>query len=203
MDWSFSKSNGSNLSFDDSWKRLSFPTFNNKNNNNNIKDVENIPIGWIGQYDASQVPRAGDEACKRACYLMMETAGFKPQRGMVNGYYIARENSEVISVLPDSNKGLEYLNRQLIAGTPVIVGVARDKNGYRTRNQNGDGTTDHFIIIYGVHKGAYRFLDPGTQNQSTGSSQNNLLKLQPNGIYAGNRAGQRYNLMMSWIGKNY
>ena len=126
MDWSFSRPNGSNLSFDSSWKRLSFPTFNTQSSKN-IKDVNNIAVGWISQYDASQVERAGGEACKRACYLMMETAGFKPQRGMVNGYYIARENNEVISILSDSNKGIEYLNKQLISGTPVIVGVARDK----------------------------------------------------------------------------
>lgn len=167
--------------------------------NNNSKDIN---IDWISQLNP-RVPDAGWEACKRACYLMMEEAGFKPQRGMVNGYYIIRENGNSINILPDFQKGIDYLNNQLSSGKPVIVGVARDLPKYRIKNTNGDKTTDHFIIVYGVHNGAYKFLDPGTAHKINGSSQNNLITLQPNNIYAGNRVDQNYNLMISWIGKNY
>jgi hypothetical protein len=60
-------------------------------------------------------------------------------------------------------------------------------------------TTNHFIIVYG----AYKLIDPGTKIAALGKSKNNLLKLQPNGLYAGNRSAQNYNLMMGWVGKNY
>ena len=161
-----------------------------------------IKIDWFSQYLAP-TSDPGIFACKRACYLMAENSGYSPIHGNANGIFIGKEyNGKDIVPLPKLSQGIKYLNNQLKLGNPVIVGVARDLDPYRKKNLNNDTTTDHFIVIYGVHKGSYKFFDPGTRQKSFGTSRNNLLNLQSTGLYAGNRSGQKYNLTLSWIGRN-
>ncbi|MCP3163506.1 LysM peptidoglycan-binding domain-containing protein [Myxococcus qinghaiensis] len=130
---------------------------------------------WISQYDASQVERAGDKACFRAATAMARQAGANvtdvSQRIQVatgegpNGITVNRQAAE---------RGRNYIDQQLAAGKPVVVGV----NHRSDRNVgNADGITDHFVVITGrgvdqQGRTYYTFNDPATRNQSRGADTN-------------------------------
>jgi|SRR5215217_393330 len=130
---------------------------------------------WISQYDASQVERAGDKACFRAATAMARQAGATvtdpSQRIQVatgegpNGITVNRQAAE---------RGRNYIDQQLAAGKPVVVGV----NHRSDRNVgNADGITDHFVVITGrgvdqQGRTYYTFNDPATRNQSRGADTN-------------------------------
>ncbi|RKH42718.1 LysM peptidoglycan-binding domain-containing protein [Corallococcus sicarius] len=69
-------------------------------------------------------------------------------------------------------EGRNYIDQQLNAGKPVVVGVSHKDASY-----NADGLTDHFVTITGRgvdDKGRtyYTFHDPGTTNASKGKDTN-------------------------------
>ncbi|RKH11879.1 LysM peptidoglycan-binding domain-containing protein [Corallococcus sp. CA053C] len=69
-------------------------------------------------------------------------------------------------------EGRKYIDQQLDAGKPVVVGVSHKDATY-----NADGLTDHFVTITGRgvdDKGRtyYTFHDPGTTNASKGKDTN-------------------------------
>ncbi|MBZ4412041.1 LysM peptidoglycan-binding domain-containing protein [Myxococcus sp. MISCRS1] len=140
---------------------------------------------WISQYDASQVERAGDKACFRAATAMARQAGANvtsvDQRIQVatsegpNGITVDRAAAE---------RGRNYIDQQLAAGKPVVVGV-NHKTGRNVGN--ADGITDHFVVITGRGTDAqgrtyYTFNDPATRNQSRGAdtNANNRFYVDPN-----------------------
>ncbi|NTX35291.1 LysM peptidoglycan-binding domain-containing protein [Myxococcus sp. CA033] len=130
---------------------------------------------WISQYDASQVERAGDKACFRAATAMARQSGANvtdvTRRIQVatgegpNGITVDRQAAE---------RGRNYIDQQLAAGKPVVVGV----NHKSTANVgNADGITDHFVVITGrgvdqQGRTYYTFNDPATRNQSRGADTN-------------------------------
>jgi hypothetical protein len=69
-------------------------------------------------------------------------------------------------------QGVAYLDSQLDAGHPVVVGVS-----YTISSWNVDDITDHFVIITGrgtdPQRGVYYpFHDPATSHEWLGSDQN-------------------------------
>ena len=73
--------------------------------------------------------------------------------------------------------GVKYIDMQLEAGKPVMIGV----DDGRTADYNADQTTEHFVVIVGkvVQDGkiSYRFFDPATSWGSKGYSEDNLLEV--------------------------
>ncbi|MCB9793910.1 MAG: LysM peptidoglycan-binding domain-containing protein [Alphaproteobacteria bacterium] len=77
--------------------------------------------------------------------------------------------------------GVKYIDQQLLAGKPVMIGV----DDGRTEVYNADQTTEHFIVIVGkvVNGGkiSYQFFDPGTSWGSKGYSPDNLMEVGEDG----------------------
>ena len=71
--------------------------------------------------------------------------------------------------------GVKYIDEQLLAGKPVMIGVDKGTFGL----DNADETTDHFVVIVAkvIKDGKiyYRYFDPGTRWGSKGYSEDNLL----------------------------
>lgn len=154
-----------------------------------------VDVDWISQYD-TRVPGYGGTACKQACYIMNPDA----KRGMINGFYVAKENGKSFITTNQTKQGYQYLDQQLAMHRPVIVGVGRWVDGYWGKNLNGDFTTDHFVVVYLVENGNYHFLDPGTRNSASGKNPNNIFRLGTDGLYKGKSYGSP--MTISWIGLN-
>jgi hypothetical protein len=84
--------------------------------------------------------------------------------------------------------GICYIDEQLEAGYPVLVGVDHtfDKKLYNSKikeyyDVNDDKTTDHWIVIVGRgcedNKAYYRFYEVGTESKDNGTSDKNKLYL--------------------------
>lgn len=73
--------------------------------------------------------------------------------------------------------GVKYIDMQLQAGKPVMIGV----DDGRVEKYNADATTEHFIVIVGKvaadGKIYYRYFDPGTRWGTKGYSSSNLLEV--------------------------
>lgn len=156
-------------------------------------------INWVSQYD-SRVPRAGSNACKRACYYMLESSGVNHIRGNANGIHIGKERSQTIIKLPNFESGINTLNSELDKGNHVIAGVARIHSKYWGLNYNSDGTTDHFVVIVGRINSEYLFYDPGSKYESKGASVSNIFSLDVNGLFTGTSYGSP--MTITWIGRN-
>jgi hypothetical protein len=62
-------------------------------------------------------------------------------------------------------QGRAYIDAELQAGRPVVVGVDHSPGAH-----NPDGVTDHYVLITGrTADGAYTFNDPGTRHPEWGS----------------------------------
>lgn len=145
---------------------------------------------WYSQYDSAHVERAGDTACFRAATAMARTAGARvsdPSRRIQvassadgNGINVDRQAAQ---------RGRDYIDGQLAAGRPVVVGV-NHKGGRNVGNV--DAITDHFVVVTGRGVDAqgrtyYTFNDPATRNASRGADTN-----ANNRFYVDERTGNLY-----------
>ena len=111
------------------------------------------------------------EACFRACTQMARSGGAEvtsPAEAMwLNAAPFGRQTP------PNAARG--YIDRQLDAGRPVVVGV-NHPNG---SNKNADGVTDHWLVVTGRGTDAqgrtyYTFHDPGTRVGQDTNPRNRL-----------------------------
>ncbi|WP_426756624.1 LysM peptidoglycan-binding domain-containing protein [Myxococcus sp. Y35] len=131
---------------------------------------------WVSQYDGSRVERAGHKACFRAAVVMAAGAG-ATVTGPGNRIQVATGDDPNGGVTVDAaaaRRGREYIDGQLDAGKPVVVGV--DHRSGRN-SDNVDGITDHFVVITGrgtdeQGRTYYTFHDPATQHQQRGADTN-------------------------------
>ncbi|AGC41893.1 LysM domain-containing protein [Myxococcus stipitatus DSM 14675] len=130
---------------------------------------------WISQYDSSRVVDAGDKACFRAATAMARAAGARVTGPGDRIQLATAEGPNGITVnRQQAERGRNYIDQQLAAGRPVVVGV----NHREGRNVgNADRITDHFVVITGKGVDAqgrtfYTFNDPATRNQSRGADTN-------------------------------
>ena len=99
--------------------------------------------------------------------------------------------------------GVKYIDQQLIAGKPVMIGV----DDGRVESYNADNTTEHFIVIVGkAVEGttiSYRYFDPGTRWGSKGYSTDNLMALnaEQNGLSGDSYSGTK-TYRMSQVRQN-
>ncbi|QQR45081.1 LysM peptidoglycan-binding domain-containing protein [Myxococcus xanthus] len=131
---------------------------------------------WVSQYNASKVERAGDKACFRAAVVMAAGAG-ATVTGPDNRIQVATgddPNGGVTVNAAAARRGREYIDGQLDAGKPVVVGV--DHRSGRN-SDNVDGITDHFVVITGrgtdeQGRTYYTFHDPATNHEQRGADTN-------------------------------
>lgn len=88
---------------------------------------------------------------------------------------LLQQNNQTRLLNKQAELGVKYIDEQLLAGKPVMIGV--DKGGFGL--DNADQTTDHFVVIVAkvIKDGKiyYRYFDPGTHWGSKGYSEDNLL----------------------------
>ncbi|NVJ18091.1 LysM peptidoglycan-binding domain-containing protein [Myxococcus sp. AM010] len=131
---------------------------------------------WVSQYNAARVERAGDKACFRAAVVMAAGAG-ATVTGPDNRIQVATGDDPNGGVTVDAaaaRRGREYIDGQLDAGKPVVVGV--DHRSGRN-SDNVDGITDHFVVITGrgtdeQGRTYYTFHDPATNHEQRGADSN-------------------------------
>ncbi|NVJ09400.1 LysM peptidoglycan-binding domain-containing protein [Myxococcus sp. AM001] len=131
---------------------------------------------WVSQYNAARVERAGDKACFRAAVVMAAGAG-ATVTGPNDRIQVATGDDPNGGVTVDAaaaRRGREYIDGQLDAGKPVVVGV--DHRSGRN-SDNVDGITDHFVVITGrgtdeQGRTYYTFHDPATNHEQRGADSN-------------------------------
>jgi len=148
-----------------------------------------IPISNFVVYDRNaKKPNGTKKECYDFTVDQIAKVNYKPATGWIEG------SSDIFVIFKDANNdqlndldshfkqsfraAIEYLKKSLSDGIPSIAGVD-DKKGYP--GNQGDKTTDHFIVIVGMGKddiGCYfRFFDNAVtagENGGGTSSQNKL-----------------------------
>jgi len=151
----------------------------------NIRSIESSSK-WQTQFDS----RFGSEddqktACWKACQVILTNYGVI---GGANSNVIQtvreNENSTALVVTTDAKKGVDYIDSQLEAGKPILVGV-----DHTLGNTYNEKSTDHFVVIVGRdsdEKGTYYlFHDVGTRNIKNGTSDKNRLYLKSDNSLVG------------------
>lgn len=141
-------------------------------------------VVWQTQFN----PKWGDKAkqnvaCWKTCHDILITAGLGDGSGSQDGkFQTALENAKHTQLdinTDEAKKGVAYIDSELKAGRPILVGVDHALN-YKGGTLN-EGTTDHFIVIVGKGcddgKICYRFYDVGTSHMDKGASEDNKLYL--------------------------
>lgn len=133
-----------------------------------------------------QVPFCGYQSndrdgCFRRCTEMAAAVGVTVGGPDVRIQVALREDgSGHVTVDPDrAREGLAYIDAQLQAGHPVVVGVS-----YMDADYNVDDITDHFVIITarGVEPDGdlyYAFHDPATSHASSGTDASPWNRFYP------------------------
>ncbi len=156
-------------------------------------------VEWISQFTQ---PRP-NVACARTCVLILKNSKLSSSAGSPTGLFqVALENSNHSTIEATSNfqNGLNYLDKELNVGHPVMIGVDH-KLGYGVN----EGTTDHFIVVVGRGcengKVYYRFYDVGTRHKEKGTSNSNKLYII-NGFLRGKTAYNGSTYTMTQVRRN-
>lgn len=136
------------------------------------------------------MPRAGRTACYRAARVALRAVGVDIPRGLdrpaagrppERWIPVARAEDRDGRVVPRATgvaHARRYIDAELEAGRPVVVGVS-----YRKANYNADGITDHFVIIVGRGTDSdgpyYRYHQPGRKDPRQGAAPRNKLRIDP------------------------
>ncbi|TSC31500.1 LysM peptidoglycan-binding domain-containing protein [Corallococcus sp. Z5C101001] len=148
-----------------------------------------VKVPYYSQFENGHGYTASDTACFKAATAMAGASGAKVT-GPENRIQVGKSENSTGQLTVDSKKakeGRDYIDRQLDAGKPVVVGVS-----HKDANYNADGLTDHFVTITGRgvdDKGRtyYTFHDPGTSNASKGKDTN-----PNNRFYVDDQSGKMY-----------
>ncbi|HEX8535822.1 MAG TPA: LysM domain-containing protein [Cystobacter sp.] len=148
-----------------------------------------VKVPFFSQFEGGHGYTPSDTACFKAATAMAKAAGATvtgPDRRIQLG---TSENSKgQLTINPKkAAEGRKYIDQQLNANKPVVVGVSHKDASY-----NADGLTDHFVTITGRGTDAkgrtyYTFHDPGTKYASKGQDTN-----PNNRFYVDERTGGLY-----------
>lgn len=122
--------------------------------------------------------RKDDKAgCLRRCQEMLKKSNCE-----LSGAEIAimkyDQNGRATIATSRYSEGISYIDNQLKAGHPVIVGVDY-KSGHSTGDGRADQAADHFVIIVGGNlSSGYHYFDPATASQERGTSSSNKFTEQ-------------------------
>ncbi len=149
---------------------------------------------WQTQFDSKFGNKDKQNvACWRSCMIVLANHNVNGGN-LVNGtarFQIATESNNKLVV--DENiakKSIEYIDEQLEADKPILVGVDHTykyKGGF-----NNDLTTDHFIVLAGrssdTQGSYYLFYEVGTSFERYGISNENKLYIQSDNSLRGSTA---------------
>ncbi|MET0401484.1 MAG: LysM domain-containing protein [Cystobacter sp.] len=133
-----------------------------------------VNVPFYSQFEGGHGYEPSDTACFKAATAMAKAAGAQvtgPDQRIQLGTSENRQGR--LTVNPQrATEGRNYIDQQLSAGKPVVVGVSHKDASY-----NADGLTDHFVTITGRGTDAqgrtyYTFHDPGTRHASRGQDTN-------------------------------
>jgi hypothetical protein len=148
---------------------------------------------WPGKKLASNI------ACCETCRYILKNSGLDESSGAntFGNYYVAKENKNATDkkdqckyIEVDSKialEALEYIDEQLNAGYPILVGVDHTHRDQKTSGKDhNEGITDHFIVIVGRgctdNEAYYFFYEVGTAQKENGEYKgkhdNNKLYLK-------------------------
>jgi len=151
--------------------------------------AQKVKVPFYSQFEGGHGFEPSKTACFKAATAMAKAAGAQvlgPDQRIQVG---TSENSKGQLTVNSKRaaEGQRYIDQQLNAGKPVVVGVSHKDSDY-----NVDALTDHFVTITGRgtdDKGRtyYTFHDPGTQHASKGQDTNSK-----NRFYVDERTGGLY-----------
>jgi LysM repeat protein len=149
------------------------------------KDATKVKVPYFSQFEGGHGYTPNDTACFNAAVAMAKAAG-ATVTGPDKRIQVATSENSKGQVTVDPKKaaeGRKYIDSQLDAGKPVVVGVSHKDSDY-----NADKLTDHFVVITGRgvdDKGRtyYTFHDPGTTQKAKGAdtNPNNRFYVDDNG----------------------
>jgi hypothetical protein len=166
---------------------------------------------WYSQFAGGHGYTPSGTACFWAARSMAAAGGAHVPRGLGNGTQIATRldnNGDVSVNAAKAKQATAYINSELDAGRPVVVGVA-----HAGPSHNG-GLADHFVTITGRGTDTngntyYTFNDPGTKSAALGAdtrAQNRFyVDSQTGGLYrngTGTRGVVNMNYNVTWVGKS-
>ncbi|MBN9684442.1 MULTISPECIES: LysM peptidoglycan-binding domain-containing protein [unclassified Corallococcus] len=133
-----------------------------------------VKVPYYSQFKGGHGYTPSGTACFDAAKAMAGAKGVTVQDSK-HLIQVGRSENRVGALTVDSKKaaeGRKYIDQQLGAGKPVVVGVS-----HKDSNYNVDHLTDHFVTITGRgvdEKGRtyYTFHDPGTSHESKGKDTN-------------------------------
>ena len=129
------------------------------------------------------IAQTGNTGCKRACDMMLEKMGLNSIGKRIN-MAIANDNGVVIGASSASPSGFLAVTSALERGMPIEVGVDYKKVQVNNIPPNGDGMTDHFVLITGLTENIvnanviscqYNFFDPRTTSTKNGTASSNYF----------------------------
>lgn len=129
-----------------------------------------IQVPWVSQYDPA-VPGYGDTACYRACQRMAALAGVLVPDSTERRLQVANgedAHGRVLTTPQQTASARAYLDVELEAGRPVVVGVSHQDSAY-----NRDKLTDHFVLVVGRGSDPdgrrwYEYHDPASSHEHVG-----------------------------------
>ncbi|WP_084609546.1 LysM peptidoglycan-binding domain-containing protein [Archangium violaceum] len=133
-----------------------------------------VQVPYYSQFEGGHGFTPGNTACFDAAKAMIGTLGVTVQ-GSDRRIQVGTSEDTRGRLTVDSaraQEGRNYIDSQLDAGRPVMVGVSHRDDDY-----NADQLTDHFVVITGrgvdeQGRTYYSFHDPGTRHTQIGADTN-------------------------------
>jgi murein DD-endopeptidase MepM/ murein hydrolase activator NlpD len=170
---------------------------------------EDTPTPFFTQTQRGHGFRPGRRQCFDAASAMARQGGGSV-RAPGNRIQVATHDGRNGDIGVDpaaAARGRRYIDQQLAAGRPVVVGVNHATPAGR-RNPNVDHITDHFVTVTGRGTDAqgrtyYSFNDPGTRTGADTNPRNrfyvnpsNGMMYRPEGPNQGGTSGYRFEVSM-------
>jgi hypothetical protein len=154
--------------------------------------------------EKSRPDKPNNICCWDAACVMVRQKGGSIQHEVTSRIpSLLQQDSESNNLNKQTELGVKYIDKQLLAGKPVLIGV----DDGRVESYNADDTTEHFIAIVGkvVKEGQvyYRYFDPGTsRGELKGYNENNLLYLGEDFSLTGTKPGSTRTYTVSQVRQN-
>jgi hypothetical protein len=143
-------------------------------------------ITYTGIDAKNYVSQTDGTGCKVACDNMLAKEGVNSNGERIN-MVTADSNGIATSAAKSAGKGIKAVDNALENGNPIEVGVDYKPKQVNNLKPNGDGMTDHFVVISSktenisngqVASTQYNFFDP--RSLRNGTKADNILTVKNN-----------------------